>query len=202
MSRLRGGGANRRQDSSFYAPNDLAFEPPPNSSMDDRNSSYPPASYGMDRSQSSGLHKIPSLDVVSAHNRSGSEKYIDGSSIRPEPMVKRWFWDTTDPARRVYEHKQGMGIQRWPYASWTLAVIMTIVRLHSTSHDQSSSFLTRRTHAQVMIVELVKMKSITGSVIQTKPAFNYMIGNSLGCLRQYQSPSLTFVSPQVLRVRF
>ncbi|GAA5871020.1 hypothetical protein JCM16303_001667 [Sporobolomyces ruberrimus] len=156
MSRLRGGGANRRQDSSFYAPNDLAFEPPPNSSMDDRNSSYPPASYGMDRSQSSGLHKIPSLDVVSAHNRSGSEKYIDGSSIRPEPMVKRWFWDTTDPARRVYEHKQGMGIQRWPYASWTLAVIMTIV----------------------MIVELVKMKSITGSVIQTKPAFNYMIGPS------------------------
>ncbi|GAA5984829.1 hypothetical protein JCM5350_004251 [Sporobolomyces pararoseus] len=155
MSRLRGGGGNRRQESSFYAPNELAFEPPSSASVD-RNSSYPPTSFGMDRSQSSGLHKIPSLDVASAHDRSASEKYVDGSRIRPEPLWKRWFWDTTDPARRVWEHKQSLGIQRWPYASWILAVVMTIV----------------------MIVELVKMKSITGSVIQTKPAFNYMIGPS------------------------
>ncbi|GAA6010864.1 hypothetical protein JCM11491_004572 [Sporobolomyces phaffii] len=156
MSRLRGGGGGaRRQESSFYAPNELAFEPP-NSSSVDRENSYPPTSYGMDRSQSSGLHKIPSLDVASAHDRSASEKYIDGSRIDPEPVWKRWFWDTTDPSRRVYEHKQGLGIQRWPYASWTLAVIMTIV----------------------LIVELVKMKSVTGSVIQTKPAFNYMLGPS------------------------
>ncbi|GAA5901924.1 rhomboid family protein [Sporobolomyces salmoneus] len=155
MSRLRGGGANRRQESSFYAPNELAFEPPQSSSVD-RNSSYPPTLFGMDRSQSSGLHKIPSLDVAGAHDRTGSEKYIDASGIRPEPLWKRWFWDTTDPARRVWEHKQSMGIQRWPYASWLLAAVMTIV----------------------MIVELVKMKSITGSVIQTKPSFNYMIGPS------------------------
>ena len=126
MARLRGGGGNRRQESSFYAPNELAFEPPSSASVD-RNSSYPPTSFGMDRSQSSGLHKIPSLDVVSAHDRSASEKYIDGSRIRPEPLRKRWFWDTTDPARRVWEHKQSIGIQRWPYASWILAVVMTIV---------------------------------------------------------------------------
>jgi hypothetical protein len=126
MSKLRGGGANRRQESSFYTPNDLAFEPPSSSSAH-RNSSYPPTSFGMDRSQSSGLYKIPSLDVASAHDRSGSEKYIDGSQIRPEPLWKRWFWDTTDPVRRKWEHQQSMGIQRWPYASWTLAAVMNIV---------------------------------------------------------------------------
>jgi len=38
-----------------------------------------------------------------------------------------------------------------------------------------------------MIVELVKMKSITGSVIQTKPSFNYMIGTSI-----HSSTSLFF----------
>ena len=47
--------------------------------------------------------------------------------IEPAPVWKRWFWDTTDPERRVWEHKTGRGIQRWPYASWTLAVVMTIV---------------------------------------------------------------------------
>jgi hypothetical protein len=32
-----------------------------------------------------------------------------------------------------------------------------------------------------MIVELVKMKSITGSAIQTKPSFNVMIGECYVC---------------------
>lgn len=124
MSRLRGnGGASRRQESSFYAPNELAFEPP----VGERNSSYPPTSYGMDRSQSSGLYKIPSLDVAGPHDRTASEKYVDPSTIRPAPLWKRWFWDTTDPARREWEHKRSIGIQRWPYASWALAVVMTIV---------------------------------------------------------------------------
>ncbi|GAA5836493.1 hypothetical protein JCM5353_007299, partial [Sporobolomyces roseus] len=130
MNKLRGGGpSSRRQESTFYTPNDLAFDPPSSSSLEDghkRKSSYPPLSFGMDRSQSSGLQKIPSLDVASAHDRSASEKYVDGSKIRPEPLWKRWFWDTTDPVRRVWEHKQSIGIQRWPYASWALALIMTI----------------------------------------------------------------------------
>lgn len=34
-----------------------------------------------------------------------------------------------------------------------------------------------------MIVELVKMKSITGSAIQTKPSFNVMIGECYVCSR-------------------
>ncbi|GAA5924938.1 rhomboid family protein [Sporobolomyces koalae] len=152
VNKLRGG--RTPQQSSFYTPHELAFEPPGSASYDDR--AYPPSSRGMDRSQSSGLSKIPSLDVAGAHDRSASEKWMDGGKIRPEAVWKRWFWDTTDPARKVWEHKRFVGIQRWPYASWTLAVIMTIV----------------------LIVELVKMKSITGSPIQTKPSFNYMIGPS------------------------
>lgn len=137
MNKLRGGGgpSSRRQESTFYTPNELAFDPPSSSSLDvsnQRKPSYPPLSFGMDRSQSSGLQKIPSLDVAAAHDRSASsEKYVDGSKIRPEPTWKRWFWDTTDPARRLWEHKQSVGIQRWPYASWTLAVIMTIVSFSS-----------------------------------------------------------------------
>lgn len=138
MNKLRGGGgpSSRRQESTFYTPNELAFDPPASSSLDvsnQRKPSYPPLSFGMDRSQSSGLQKIPSLDVAGAHDRSASsEKYVDGSKIRPEPTWKRWFWDTTDPARRLWEHKQSVGIQRWPYASWTLAVIMTIVSFSSS----------------------------------------------------------------------
>ncbi|KPV76893.1 uncharacterized protein RHOBADRAFT_12722 [Rhodotorula graminis WP1] len=79
-----------------------------------------------------------------------------GESIVPKPLWQRWLWDTTDAERRVWEHKRGVGMQRWPFASWGLAVVMVIV----------------------MIVELVRMNSYTGSPIQTKPSFNVMIGPS------------------------
>ncbi|GAA6059626.1 hypothetical protein JCM10212_004129 [Sporobolomyces blumeae] len=161
MSKLRGGQGSRqtrRQDSTFYTPHELAFEPPSSSSLDvasqhpkDGSSSYPPGH----------LSKIPSLDVASRHDRYGSASsdpnaYVDGAEIRPAPLWKRWVWDTTDPRRRVWEHKKGLGIQRWPVASWGLAIVMTIV----------------------LVIELVRMAHYTGSPIQTKPSFNVMIGPS------------------------
>ncbi|GAA5984147.1 hypothetical protein JCM11641_000329 [Rhodosporidiobolus odoratus] len=134
-------------DKGFYTPQELAFQPPSSSSVDRDRSSYPPSG--------GSLQKLPSLDVAGPADRSygGGQ---DGSQIQPKPLWQRWFWDTTPDARKVWEHKRGMGMQRWPFASWTLAVVMTCV----------------------CIYELVKMKSITGSPIQTKPSFNVMIGPS------------------------
>lgn len=141
----RDGGSShhgRNDSSDFYMPNELAFDPPPPHGED----KYPPSAatpYGYYPSTS--LDKMPSIDIVpaqdspsafglsdSAHGRGGP--YYDpykagarGEMIQPAPVWKRWFWDTTDPERRVWEHRTGRGIQRWPYASWTLAVVMTIV---------------------------------------------------------------------------
>ncbi|GAA5949053.1 hypothetical protein JCM21900_003189 [Sporobolomyces salmonicolor] len=153
---IRGARTASRQESSFYTPHELAFQPPSSSSLDINGkgmSSYPPTSFGI--SSSLNLAKIPSLDVAGAHHRTPSQA-VDGSQVRPKPLWQRWFWDTTDPNRRVWEHKRGVGIQRWPFAAWGLAVVMTIV----------------------LIVELVRMAHYTGSPIQTKPSFNVMIGPS------------------------
>ncbi|BGP19040.1 hypothetical protein JCM10213_009250 [Rhodosporidiobolus nylandii] len=139
---------------SFYTPQELAFQPPNSSSLDQaRNGSYPPSG--------GSLHKLPSLDVAGPLDRSygygaGAGGGQDGSQIRPKPLLQRWLWDTTPQERRVWEHKRGIGMQKWPFASWTLAVIMSAV----------------------MIYELVRMNSVTGSAIQTKPSFNVMIGPS------------------------
>ncbi|GAA5990644.1 hypothetical protein JCM10908_003168 [Rhodotorula pacifica] len=173
-----GDSASQRRDSSFYMPNELAFDPPPMSSAHHNDDKYPPsAPYSSSGGHypSASLDKMPSIDIVpaqdgsfgpldsSSRNGRGAGTYYDpnragarGEMIEPAPLWRRWFWDTTDPERRVWEHKTGRGMQRWPFASWTLAVIMTIV----------------------LIVELVRMKSITGSLIQTKPSFNVMIGPS------------------------
>ncbi|GAA5857319.1 hypothetical protein JCM8547_002218 [Rhodosporidiobolus lusitaniae] len=148
------GRGSGKEESSFYTPHELAFQPPSSSSLDrDGKQGYPPTW------QPNDLQKVPSLDVAGPHDRSYNG-YAgaggDGSQIQPKPLWQRWFWDTTPMERRAWEHKQGQGMQRWPFASWTLALIMTIV----------------------MIVELVKMNSYTGSPIQTKPSFNVMIGPS------------------------
>ncbi|GJN88015.1 hypothetical protein Rhopal_000971-T1 [Rhodotorula paludigena] len=166
LNSIRGRRAEPERAVSFYAPNELAFRPPSRSSLDFYGSgaggkaSYPPG-------PQHPLDKIPSLDVVPAHDRGASfpgaagggrggygATGARGESIAPKPLWQRWFWDTTDAERRVWEHKQGVGMQRWPFASWGLAVAMTIV----------------------FIIELVRMNSISGSAIQTKPSFNPMIG--------------------------
>lgn len=135
--RGRDGGQQSRHQESFYPPDELAFDPP----KDDYNgSSYPPhvpysgsASYHY---PTASLDKIPSLDVVPPQDGFSSRSpYYDptkagsrGEMIEPAPLWRRWLWDTTDPERRVWEHRTGRGMQRWPFASWTLAVIMTAVR--------------------------------------------------------------------------
>lgn len=137
---LRGEGSasssrGRRQD-SFYAPNELAFDPP----HDDKGSAYPPTvpySGASSHYPSASLDKVPSIDVVPPQDgfTAGTRSpYFDphrpglrGELIEPDSLWRRWFWDTTDPERRVWEHKTGRGIQRWPFASWTLALVMTIV---------------------------------------------------------------------------
>ena len=158
----RDGGSShhgRNDSSTFYMPNELALDPPPSHGGDDK---YPPSAatpYGYYPSTS--LDKMPSIDIVPAqdsrsasglsdstrHGRGGP--YYDpykagarGEMIEPAPVWKRWFWDTTDPERRVWEHKTGRGIQRWPYASWTLAVVMTIV-----SSSMYGFMLRRETHS-------------------------------------------------------
>jgi hypothetical protein len=59
-----------------------------------------------------------------------------------------------------------------------------------------------------MIVELVKMKSITGSAIQTKPSFNVMIGecyvrsrSMLGGLRDALRPASPAANRRVAYTR-
>ncbi|ORX39022.1 hypothetical protein BD324DRAFT_618264 [Kockovaella imperatae] len=59
------------------------------------------------------------------------------------------------PLEQAIERKRrGLGGQRWPVATYTLTIIMT----------------------GLMIYELVRNNSLTGSPIATKPNFNYMIG--------------------------
>ncbi|GAA6012588.1 hypothetical protein JCM10207_009049 [Rhodosporidiobolus poonsookiae] len=138
-------------DGSFYTPQELAFRPPSSASVD--KAGYPPTSF----EHGSSLQKLPSLDVAGPLDRSyGAGSRQDGSQIKPKPLLMRWFWDTTPRERRIWEHQRGVGMQRWPFASWGLALVMLII----------------------MIVELVRMNSITGSAIQTKPSFNVMIGPS------------------------
>ena len=147
LNSLRGGGGGgartaRDREGSFYTPNDLAFRPPSGSSFDlgdgKPGSSYPPTvSPYAARDHLPQLDKVPSLDVAGAHDRPGSSlggagygaSGARGESIAPKPLWQRWLWDTTDAERRVWEHKRGVGMQRWPFASWGLAVVMVIVRL-------------------------------------------------------------------------
>ncbi|GAA6047716.1 hypothetical protein JCM3770_001742 [Rhodotorula araucariae] len=159
---MRSRDAQHDREGSFYMPNELAFHPPSGaSSVDLGKTAYPPPSAPYAARDGAPLDKVPSLDVAGAHDRSFSSTSfgatgVRGEAIRPKPLWRRWFWDTTDAERRVWEHKRGVGIQRWPFASWGLAVIMVIV----------------------LIIELVRMNSYTGSPIQTKPSFNVMIGPS------------------------
>lgn len=88
-----------------------------------------------------------------------SQLYSDedaASRITPAPLLRRLFWDTTPIERRIWEHQRGMGIQRRPWVCWIFALAMSIV----------------------LVVELIKMRQETGSLIQTKPRFNVMIGPS------------------------
>lgn len=133
----RGGGrdAQRDRDGSFYMPNELAFRPPSGGSSFDmaHKTAYPPSPYAT-RDTGHTLDKVPSLDVAPAHDRSFSSTGYGatgarGESVQPKPLWQRWIWDTTDAERRVWEHKRGVGMQRWPFASWGLAVVMAAVRL-------------------------------------------------------------------------
>lgn len=81
---------------------------------------------------------------------------VDPRTIEAAPWWRRALWDDTPDARREWEHTMGLGIQRWPVGCWCLTLAM----------------------CGVMIYQLVHMHSLTGSVIQTKPSFNYMIGPS------------------------
>ncbi|GAA5831138.1 hypothetical protein JCM11251_005158 [Rhodosporidiobolus azoricus] len=160
---MRRGASNGQPTGSFYTPQELAFRPPSQhsaSSFDpdyshDSKPGYPP------------LQKLPSLDVAGRVDRSFPSPYstgggkgggggVDASRIQPRPLWQRWVWDTTERERRVWEHQRGRGMQRWPVVSWGLAVVML----------------------GVMIYELVRMNTLTGSAIQTKPSINPMIGPS------------------------
>jgi hypothetical protein len=115
MGYLKNFGSSRseKERSSFYSPHELAFTPP-------HDSSYPPPQ--------NGLQKLPSLDVAGPYTGGFTGQGGDPSQIRPKPLWQRWFWDTTLDERRVWEHQRGVGMQRWPYASWLLAVVMVAVR--------------------------------------------------------------------------
>ncbi|KAM0751820.1 rhomboid-domain-containing protein [Meredithblackwellia eburnea MCA 4105] len=81
---------------------------------------------------------------------------LSSSDMKPAPTLLRLLYDTTPTPIRIEEHKRGVGVQRHPWACWTLSVVMTVV----------------------LVVELVRMAKLTGSPIQTKPSFNVMIGPS------------------------
>lgn len=87
---------------------------------------------------------------------SGAGQGVDPGTIEAAPWWRRAIWDTTPDERREWEHRQGLGIQRWPFGCWILTLVM----------------------CGVMVYQLVHMHSLTGSVIQTKPSINYMIGPS------------------------
>ncbi|KAI5479790.1 hypothetical protein MNV49_002602 [Pseudohyphozyma bogoriensis] len=80
----------------------------------------------------------------------------DPSMMKHAPLLQRWIYDTTPLPLKIEDHKKGLGVQRYPVASWILAVICTAV----------------------MIYEFVHMAAETGSPIQTKPSVNVMIGPS------------------------
>ncbi len=82
---------------------------------------------------------------------------VDPRTLPVSAWWRRAFWGDKTPAeRREWEHRNGLGIQRWPFACWALTLIM----------------------CAVMVYQLVHMHSLTGSVIQTKPSINWMIGPS------------------------
>ncbi|KAM0792842.1 hypothetical protein ACM66B_002608 [Microbotryomycetes sp. NB124-2] len=80
----------------------------------------------------------------------------DQTDMRKSSGWQRLFWDRTATPIRIEERRRGQGVQKWPVASWGLAVVFTAV----------------------LVYELVRMAKITGSAIQTKPSFNPMIGPS------------------------
>ena len=87
----------------------------------------------------------------------GAGQDMDPRMLPVSAWWRRATWgDVTPAARREWEHRQGLGIQRWPFACWGLGLAM----------------------CAVMVYQLVHMHSLTGSVIQTKPSINYMIGPS------------------------
>ncbi|KAG0151859.1 hypothetical protein CROQUDRAFT_35929 [Cronartium quercuum f. sp. fusiforme G11] len=70
------------------------------------------------------------------------------------PVWKRIFWDTTPLDHRIWNHQQGIGVQDRAYICYLLAIGMLIA----------------------LILELVT--NYQGTLIATKPSFNYMIGPS------------------------
>lgn len=72
-------------------------------------------------SKSASRSSLPSLNVVDRQDDYYGRK-DDGDS-----KWKRMLWDSRPTEVRVEEHKRGQGIQRWPYASWGLVAIYTIV---------------------------------------------------------------------------
>ncbi|KAK4049424.1 hypothetical protein OIV83_004157 [Microbotryomycetes sp. JL201] len=91
---------------------------------------------------------LQSLDVAERQDRPDSCKTAGWQRV---------FWDQTPASIRIEERRRGIGIQRWPFASWGLSLIF----------------------AAVLVYELIRMAKITGSAIQTKPSFNPMIGGSI-----------------------
>ncbi|KAK4056298.1 hypothetical protein OIO90_002742 [Microbotryomycetes sp. JL221] len=103
----------------------------------------------LDNNHQASRASLQSLDVAERQDR-------ERGDLDRTRGWKRLFWDNTSVPTRIDERKRGQGVQRWPIASWGLSVIFTIV----------------------LAVELARMAKITGSAIQTKPAFNVMIGPS------------------------
>lgn len=101
-----------------------------------------------------GLVHEDKLNATNSYPPNQERSSLDPSLIKPAPTISRLFYDTTDQRRRIWEHERGIGIQKFAWASWLLALAMVVV----------------------LVVELVKMHSETGSVIATTPSFNVMIG--------------------------
>jgi hypothetical protein len=78
------------------------------------------------------------------------------------------------PVQQAIERKRrGLGGQRWPVASWVLTVGEPIKSCYTCRPSRAD---TCTVMCSLMVYELVKNNSITGSPIATKPQFNYMIG--------------------------
>jgi hypothetical protein len=73
------------------------------------------------------------------------------------------------PVQQAIDRKRrGIGGQKWPVAAWTLTV--------GEYFDFSSRRLLMTVMTALMVYELIRNNSLTGSPIALKPNFNYMIG--------------------------
>lgn len=153
MENMNSFGGGSRQDSS----SSRGFLAAPLSYVKSFRSS--PSSRKKYDPESSQLETYPPSSPVLKPFTNFSQLYPaeeDAATIPPAPLFRRLFWDTTPIERRIWEHQRGMGIQRRPWVCWIFALAMSVV----------------------LVVELVRMRQETGSLIQTKPRFNVMIGPS------------------------